>query len=220
MAQTSVALVGDSFFLCGPRGNNVADTPSQDFRQQFQHPSHIHHTYVALGEGESYFIQFFDDRSRGYHITWSLSAYYPGLDKYLRKNNQRKFACVALGENGHYLFRDDWGSAWCLPESIENRPELELDNNPDPVVKLWLGKDDAYYAEKRSGASLWNFRGNYGPLNQTVKYSTSDVQILGMNLEDDRSYFIRFMDGRTQGNAGSSVSGLTLAKFRAWCDRL
>lgn len=123
---------------------------------------------------------------------------------------------MTLGENGHYFIRDEWGAAWNLPDSISEH--VNIDNDDDPVDRLFLGKDDAYLAQTRSGALRWNFRGNYGGLVKEIKYSTAGVRCLGMNLLDDRSYFLLFKDGRVACNPGRG-RGLTKKRFETWSAR-
>ncbi|KAI0485248.1 hypothetical protein GGR56DRAFT_617389 [Xylariaceae sp. FL0804] len=217
MAKVSIALVGSNFYLCGPNGTNSA-AGSPEFRRTFEHRSRdIHHAYVALGEDNSYFLRYYNQRTREYRSTWSLPAY-PGLDRHLSENAQGDPLCVSLGEDGHYFMRGDRGSAWNLPaqaeEFLESRP------SDDPVVKLWLGKDDAYYAETRGGRAEWNMQGNYGSLAQELKYDNAGVRALGMNLQDNASYFVLFKDMRAQGNAGRVRNVLTREDFMSWVNRL
>ena len=150
---------------------------------------------------------------------YQLGAY-PGLQKYLRSNDSNP-VCVAVGENGHYFFRSENGaSAWCLPQDVEDH--IEPDNDDNPVEHLYLGKDDAYYAQLSDGSNRWDLRGNYGSLDSEVSHLTSKVMCLGMNLQDDRSYFMLTRDGNVQYNAGRAQlagRGLTPQKFKAWVDR-
>jgi hypothetical protein len=147
-----------------------------------------------------------------------LSAY-PGLETYLRSNDSNP-VCVALGEDGNYFFRsEDGASAWCLPQPIED--DVEPDNDDNPVEHLYLGKDNAYYARLGDGATRWNMRGNYGSLDMEFSHLTSDLLCLGMNLEDDRSYFLLTRDG-VRYNAGRAQlvgRGLTPQTFNAWVER-
>jgi hypothetical protein len=148
-------------------------------------------------------------------LAYSLSAY-PDLDKHIRDNGTSGIVCLSLGEDGSYFFRNDGGSAWKLPQSVTDHAGLRSKDD-DPVEFLFLGKDDAYYAETRGGSTRWNFKGNYGSLNATIRHSTSGVRCLGMNLQDDRSYFLLFKDGDTQCNPGTS--GLTQQSFSTWAAR-
>lgn len=152
-------------------------------------------------------------------LAYRLGAY-PGLQAYLRSNDSNP-VCVALGENGHYFFHsEDGASAWCLPQEIEDH--IEPDNDKNPVEHLFLGKDDAYYAELSNGATRWNLRGNYGSLDTEVSHLTSKMVCLGMNLQDDRCYFMLTRDGNVRYNAGRAQlvdRGLTPQKFNTWVER-
>lgn len=162
--------------------------------------------------------------SNGHDTANTTSAYrlgaYPGLQTYLRSNDSNP-VCVALGENGHYFFHsEDGASAWCLPQEIEDH--IEPGNGNNPVEHLFLGKDDAYCAELSNGATRWNLRGNYGSLDMEISHLTSKMVCLGMNLQDDRSYFMLTRDGGVRYNAGRAQlvdRGLTPQKFNTWIER-
>jgi hypothetical protein len=127
---------------------------------------------------------------------------------------------VSLGENGHYFMNDGWGRAWNLPDSIKKH--VNIDDDDDPVDKLWLGKDDSHIAEKRSGKCYWHLKGLYGSLDQSLKKKTAGIRCVALNLEDDRSYFILFKDFTRQYNAGRaqlSGRGLSEETFDTWFDR-
>lgn len=147
------------------------------------------------------------------NLAYRLDAYL-GLQTYLRSNDSNP-VCVALDEKGHYFFHSENGtSAWCLPQAIEDHIEPSSENNP--VEHLFLGKDYAYYARINSGATRWNLRGNYGSLDTEVSHLTSKLVCLGMNLQDDRSYFMLTRDGGVRYNAGRAQivdRGLTRQKF-------
>lgn len=116
-----------------------------------------------------------------------MSAAYPGLEKHLRENGSDGLICLSLGEDGHYFLRSEWGAAWNLPESTKDHVGLP-GKDYDSVELLFLGIDDAYYAETRNPAVRWDFKGNYDSLDATIRHRTPGVRCLDMNLQDDRCF--------------------------------
>lgn len=76
----------------------------------------------------------------------------------------------------------------------------------------WESK--AFMAQKESGHRKWNLHGNHGGLEQSIRTMPSTQT--GLNLENDRSYFVVFEDGTVMCNPVGT--NLTKDKFRA-CDR-
>ena len=150
-------------------------------------------------------------------LSWKLRGPYPGLDEHFSKTPSSDPICVSLGENGHYFIHNEWGRAWNLPDNIEKYVKSENDDNP--VEKLWLGKDDAFVAQRRDASANWNLYGSYGSLDQKINYTDADIRCLGLNLEDDRSYFVMFKDLSMYCNGGraqhlSAFVDDWLARFR------
>lgn len=109
--------------------------------------------------------------------------------------------------------RDEWGSAWNLPKEIEDH--IDIGNDDDPDDRMWLGKDNSYFAQTKGGAARRNFKGNYGSLNKAIKYNTAGVRYLGLNLEDYGSYFVLFKDHSILVKA----HGLSSDKLKKWVQR-
>ena len=42
----------------------------------------------------------------------------------------------------------------------------------------WLGKDGVRVAQRRSGAARWDLRGNYGSLDNAIRYAPADTKTL------------------------------------------
>lgn len=82
------------------------------------------------------------------------------------------------------------------------------------MESVWLGKDDAFVAQKRDGAIYHSLRGNYGSLAQQLKYKgSSRIEKLSLNLESASSYCVVF-ENRFSFNAGST--GLTESDLKEW----
>ena len=65
-------------------------------------------------------------------------------------------------------------------------------------------------------------KGNYGSLDTEFSHLTSMLVCLGMNLQDDRSYFMLTRDGGVRWNAGRARlmdRGLKPQKFNTWVER-
>lgn len=139
-------------------------------------------------------------------LAWKLSSSYPDLDKYLHGKGVNCPNCVSLSPGGFYFMRTRGGRAWCLPES--------LDPNADDLTGVWFGKDDAYVAQQTDGSHVWNLRGHYGSLGQTLKYGTKTIKSVGLNLTDGSSYIVLWMDGSYQFNGGES--GLSKHELESW----
>ncbi|KAK2676460.1 hypothetical protein RAB80_008646 [Fusarium oxysporum f. sp. vasinfectum] len=146
---------------------------------------------------------------------WSLSSY-GGLDRALDSLDGDTPEFVSLGSDGYYFMRTRSGRIfWNLPDAADEFVEnADPDNNG--VKYVWLGTEGSYVAQKESGHSQWNLRGNYGSLEQSIR-TMPRIRTLGLNLENDRSYFVVFDDGSVMCNPVGT--NLTKDAFRAWARR-
>lgn len=122
---------------------------------------------------------------------------------------------VSLGSDGYYFAVTENNFLWKLPDPAAETVRSSSGGD-NPVVKVWLGKDESYVVQKQDGTKNWNLRGNYGSLDQTLKYATG-IKVMGLNLQHDRSYFVVFRDGHTQCNPIGTR--LTERAFKDWAAR-
>ncbi|KAF6521988.1 hypothetical protein HZS61_013516 [Fusarium oxysporum f. sp. conglutinans] len=193
MPESNVSLVGNNYFLCGPYGRNLSGASDREFAKAFQHPPGVHHAFVAIGEDDCYFTKYYNERTERFTWSWSLSSY-GGLDRALDSLDGDTPEFVSLGSDGYYFMRTRSGRIfWNLPDAADEFVEnADPDNNG--VKYVWLGTEGSYVAQKESGHSQWNLRGNYGSLEQSIR-TMPRIRTLGLNLENDRSYFVVFDDG-------------------------
>ncbi|RKK92885.1 hypothetical protein BFJ68_g5973 [Fusarium oxysporum] len=194
MPESNVSLVGNNYFLCGPYGRNLSGASDREFAKAFQHPP---------GSTERF------------TWSWSLSSY-GGLDRALDSLDGDTPEFVSLGSDGYYFMRTRSGRIfWNLPDAADEFVEnADPDNNG--VKYVWLGTEGSYVAQKESGHSQWNLRGNYGSLEHSIR-TMPRIRTLGLNIENDRSYFVVFDDGSVMCNPVGT--NLTKDAFRAWARR-
>ncbi|KAF4950210.1 hypothetical protein FGADI_8358 [Fusarium gaditjirri] len=147
--------------------------------------------------------------------TWSLSSH-GGLDRALDYLNGDTPEFVSLESEGYYFMRTRSDHIfWDLPDAADEFAE-NADPDDDGVKYVWLGTEGSYVAQKESGHSQRNLRGNYGSLEQSIR-TMARIRILGLNLENDRSYFVVFDDGSVMCNPVGT--NLNKDVFRAWAQR-
>ena len=95
----------------------------------------------------------------------NFGSVYQGLEKHMVEKKQ--WGCptsVALGDNGRYFFRSSWGAFYRLSQDV-----VSALGNMSEVNRLWLGKNEAYVAEKSDGSILWGLKGQYIGLAEHIK---------------------------------------------------
>ncbi|KAI4159750.1 MAG: hypothetical protein L6R39_000307 [Caloplaca ligustica] len=141
---------------------------------------------------------------------------YRGLSQYLDEEGVQQCPnSVALSPGGYCFFRAGGARAWNLPDRLDTLVDSALENGREnPLKNVWFGKDDSYVAQKQDGGLLWNLMGYYGNLESTLRYGTSGIKCLGLNLTDENSYIVLFMDGSFRLKAGET--GLTSDDIKEW----
>ncbi|KAI7771774.1 hypothetical protein LZL87_006050 [Fusarium oxysporum] len=219
MPESNVSLVGNNYFLCGPYGRNLSGASDREFAKAFQHPPGVHHAFVAIGEDDCYFTKYYNERTERFTWSWSLSSY-GGLDRALDSLDGDTPEFVSLGSDGYYFMRTRSGRIfWNLPDAADEFVE-NADPDDNGVKYVWLGTEGSYVAQKESGHSQWNLRGNYGSLEQSIR-TMPRIRTLGLNLENDRSYFVVFDDGSVMCNpVVLSLHVVAMEAPSTTCDRL
>ena len=142
---------------------------------------------------------------------WVL-ADYNGLDQVLdslEETDEPMF--VSLGSDGYYYMCTEHGRRfYCLPEGARERINKESDT--DPVDKVWLGADGAYVVKTDHGNKHSQLRGNYSWLAGAMRGSPK-IAALDLNLSDDGSYAVMFVDNSVDVGPGTNLTTDTLEEW-------
>lgn len=154
-----------------------------------------------------------NSRWRTFELGWSLGLY-DDLDSTLDSRGMAMPVIVSLGTSVYdFMRREDGSSIFRLPGPAHDFVQEAGDEGFDPVREVWLGIDDTYVVQTRSGQLRWQFKGHYGILDNILTYS-SKIKALGLNLENNRSYWAVASDGSIIGNP--TGTGVTKAVFESW----